>query len=123
MNLEKLTIKSQEAFKHALDLTKKMASRGATCAPSVGIAYGRGIVTDILERLKADADGLIIKVKEAIEALPKIKSDSAEVFLSNELNKALLAADEERRILQDEFIAIEHLFLGLYGRKHFYRII
>lgn len=118
MNIEKLTVKSQEAFKRAFELTKEYGQQGVEPVHLL-LALGEqeGVVKDLLALLGIVTSELIIKAREAIEALPRIKGEHTEAFLSNELNKTLIAADEERRLLKDDFISCEHLFLGLYSTE------
>ena len=56
---------------------------------------------------------------EKVAALPHVTGsgrDPEKVYISNELDQALNAAEAQARQMKDEYISVEHVFLGLLQR-------
>ncbi len=47
-----------------------------------------------------------------MEKLPKV-SGSGQVYVSNDLNKVLMSAEDEAKAMGDEYVSVEHLFLSM----------
>ena len=50
--------------------------------------------------------------KQALEKLPKV-SGGGQVYLTQDLNKVLIGAEDEAKAMGDEYVSVEHLFLCL----------
>ena len=51
-------------------------------------------------------------MKQALEKLPKV-SGGGQLYISNDLNKVLINAEDEAKSMGDEYVSVEHLFLAL----------
>jgi ATP-dependent Clp protease ATP-binding subunit ClpB len=74
-----------------------------------------GIVPDLLSRLSLSASALSLSLDRELAKLPKTTGsvDTSKVYVTQLLNQVMAAAEKEASQLQDEFISVEHLFLGL----------
>ena len=68
-------------------------------------------ITNLLERANVDASGLKNAVNALIAALPKQKGGN--VYPSAAFNAVISAAEKQASDMKDEYVSVEHLFLGI----------
>src|ERR687894_678709 len=114
MQIDRFTIKSQEALKSALALAPE--HRHPQVSPLHLLAalldQEGGLVVPVLSKIGVSADALRADVRNALGELPTLASE-AEPTTSPELLATLRAAEREMRDLKDEFVSVEHLLLAL----------
>lgn len=113
MNIAKFTQKSIEALNNC---------------EKVAYEYGNQEIDQehLLYSLLNQEDSLILKLiakmeigpelfaGKVIESLNKrVKVQGGQVYISNDLNKVLLSAEDEAKQMGDEYVSVEHLFLSL----------
>lgn len=117
MTFDKFTIKSQEALQKSAEI--------ATARQQQAIEPGH-ILRAILEtdenvsnylfkKLNINETILQNKLEELVNGYPKVSGQQA--YLSSASNSVLQQAEKELREFKDEYIAVEHLLLGLLGSK------
>ena len=52
------------------------------------------------------------EARKAVEKLPKV-SGGGQLYVSNDLNKVLVHAEDEAKAMGDEYVSVEHLFLAM----------
>ena len=114
MQIEKLTIKSQEALAEA---QSQASSRGhARIQPAhllrALLAQPEGSTVPVLQKLGVSLDLLLGQVERLLEATPRV-SGGAQAQLDPALSRILEAALEEATTLRDEYVSTEHLLLAL----------
>ncbi|MFP6564787.1 MAG: ATP-dependent chaperone ClpB [Myxococcota bacterium] len=114
MQIEKLTIKSQEALAEA---QSQASSRGhARIQPAhllrALLAQPEGSTVPVLQKLGVSLDLLLGQVERLLEATPRV-SGGAQAQLDPALSRILEAALEEATTLSDEYVSTEHLLLAL----------
>ncbi len=114
MRLDKLTLKTQEAFESAQLL---MARHNHQQMEGVHLLLGllrqkEGIIKTILQKLEIDAVSLEKQVTVAVERLPKVHGAGG-VYVSRELSKIIDLAWKEAERLRDEYLSTEHILLGM----------
>ncbi|MFP4157015.1 MAG: ATP-dependent chaperone ClpB [Opitutales bacterium] len=74
-----------------------------------------GIVPGLLERMKITASAVEMAARRELDKLPKASGsvNTSQVYVSAPLQKALNAAEQEKKALKDDFVSTEHLLLGL----------
>ncbi len=76
-----------------------------------------GLIGSLLTGMGLDARAVLQAAEQAIAALPAMSGGGAEqVYLSRELDNALNEAEKRAAQMGDEYISVEHLFLGLLHR-------
>ena len=124
MNAERLTHKSQEALAESHRLAGQLKS--AQVYPehllSVVLAQPKGVVNSILRAAGRTPDPLLKSVRDALESKPRVNGVTA-LHQSNELTRVVNAADAVARGMNDEYISVEHLFLGLLQDKNCRRML
>ena len=115
MNYDQLTVKSREAIGEAQQLAAKMNQPELTGLHllSAMIDQQGGITSALLQRLGKDPAALKPQLDTELGKLPHVSGDVGKVFLSAELNGILSKADQARSDFKDDFISVEHLFLGI----------
>ncbi len=117
MNLEKLTIKSQEAIQKAQTIVTENGQQSIELVHLLkGIIESDDTATPfIMKKLGVNLELINQLLDKQIESLPKVSGGNP--FLSNNgqnaLNKAFSLAIE----LKDEFVSVEHLLLGIIETK------
>lgn len=115
MNYEKFTLKAQEALRDAAALAQKQdhASIEPEHLLSALLAQEGGLLPAILERMGIDRARIEKGTADLLRQLPKAYGEAAQVYFSPAVQKVLAKAEAEAEGMKDEFVASEHLFLGL----------
>ncbi len=115
MNLEKYTIKAQEALSNAHQLV--MNSGQQQLEPEhVLIALledSESIVRTILKKNGIDPQSVQNQLNKAIDKLPKVQGAAGQLYASSNFNQMITRANKEARDLKDEYVSTEHLLLGM----------
>jgi ATP-dependent Clp protease ATP-binding subunit ClpB len=117
MDIDKLTIKSQAALAEA---QQQAAARNHQSIEPEHVLLGllsdpEGIVYPLLHHAGANPADLRRRVEEALDRLPKVYAQGAEVRISAATGRVLEAAAREAEALTDEYVSTEHLLLALLG--------
>ncbi len=117
MNFNNYTIKSQEALQKATDI----ASSGGQQVIETGhlmlaiLQSDENLISFLLKKLGATKSLLSTKLGELVNTYPKVSG--GQPYLSNAAHAALQKAEKYLKEFGDEFVAIEHLILGILGSK------
>src|ERR671924_1986343 len=115
MQLDRFTIKSQEALQAAIRVAADHRNT-ETAPPHLLLALldqEEGIVGPVLRKVGADPAAIRSGVGGQLERLPTITAGAREPSTSRELLDVLRAAEREAGKLSDEYISTEHLLLAL----------
>ena len=116
MNAQKLTQKSLEAVQaaHAMAVEHSNAEVQQEHLLHALLAQPDGLIGSLLAGMGADVPALTAACEKAVSRLPGVSGPAAEnVYLSRELDAALTAAEKRAAKMNDEYVSVEHLFLGL----------
>ena len=120
MNLQKFTVKAQEAIRKATDIAASNNHQGVE-APHLMMAFIKdpgGIVMTMLQKLGIHVGLLQAKVEQLIKKYPVVTGASvAGQYIGQELKKVFDRALAESEMLKDEYIASEHLLVALVESK------
>ena len=113
MNINKYTIKSQEALQSALELARRQGQQALEPAHLLKslLELGDSLVDFLLAKLSVSRPRLEEATDKLIAALPKVSG--GDPYLSSEANKVLDKAEDIASDMKDEYVALEHLFLAL----------
>jgi ATP-dependent Clp protease ATP-binding subunit ClpB len=119
MQLDRFTIKSQEAIQAALRLAEERRNPQATPEHllAVLLEQSEGLVAPVLRKVGADPAAVRTAVNGALDALPTMTGPSGGAGPAEELIQVLRAAEHEMRQLGDEYVSTEHLLLSLSGHN------
>jgi ATP-dependent Clp protease ATP-binding subunit ClpB len=115
MQLDKLTVKSQEALAQAQSLA---ASRGHGVLETAHLLRAllgqpEGATVPVLQKLGVSAQALGAQVDPILDGLPRVSGAAAQPRMAEALGRALEAAFRAADELKDEYVSTEHLLLGL----------
>ena len=116
MNLQKFTVKAQEAVQRALELAASSNHQGLEAAHVLKafLEDETSVVRSILEQLEAPLRDVESSVEESMSKLPVVSGSSVTgQYVGNDMKKIFDAAVKEAEGLGDEFVASEHLFIAL----------
>src|SRR5262245_15498562 len=114
MNLEKLTIKAQEALQGAQQQAQDRSHQQLD-GEHLALALAEqedGLVPQLLPKLGINAGRFTADLDADLNRRAKVQG-AAQVYPSPEFQNVLTAAGKEATGLKDEFISTEHLLLGL----------
>ncbi|HEY3914763.1 MAG TPA: ATP-dependent chaperone ClpB [Verrucomicrobiae bacterium] len=115
MQMEKLTIKAQEALKGAQEAARENSNQEVDSEHLVLalLEQADSLVPSLVQKLGAAPSTLAAAVQEEIDRKVKVQgTSSSDLYSSSSLKKSLDAAESEAGKLRDEYISTEHLFLG-----------
>ncbi len=120
MNLNKYTLKAQEAVQKALELAQE-GNNQALEPDHVLKAFlsdNESIVNTLLSKLGANSSVIDEVVTRSISRLPKVQGASVSgQYLSNTTKEVFDKAQKEATALGDEYISSEHILIGLTETK------
>jgi ATP-dependent Clp protease ATP-binding subunit ClpB len=118
MQIDKFTIKAQEALRDAHNLA---GERGQTQIDVLHLALALvlqegGIVKTILEKLGVNTPMLETELEREITRLPRILGEVpfGQAMLSPDLGKLINVASREAKNLGDEYVSVEHLLVAIF---------
>ncbi len=118
MNLEKFTKKSLEAIQSAQKLTiengnQQMRQEHLLLAL---VRQDDGLASELLKKIGADPANVGRDLEKAVDSLPKVSGsgvDPDRIYISSEVDQALNEAEEQCGKMKDEYVSVEHIFLGI----------
>ena len=118
MDLNKLTLKSQEALSSAQNIAVTMGHTevdGEHLLLSLLRQEG-GLIPRLLTRMGAHAEEIAQEVERELSRRSRVSGPGVEpgkIHLSQRLSKLLVFAQEDASRLKDEYVSVEHLFMRL----------
>src|SRR3954468_10941972 len=117
MDFAKLTQMSREAVTEAQNIARRRSNNEVDTwhLLSALLAQENGIVPGLLNKMNIAPTALQGAVEREIERLPKVSGsvDTSKIYVTQAVNEVLTKAEDEATKLKDEFVSVEHLFLGL----------
>ena len=113
MNINKYTIKSQEALQSAIELARKAGNQAIEPVHLLTsiLTLGDSLTDFLLSKLAIQRARLEESLQRMLSALPKVSG--GEPYLSSDATKVLDKAEGIATEMKDEYVALEHLFLAL----------
>ena len=118
MNLEKLTVKSQEALQSALDASSRLGHPEITPEHLLEGLLNQegGLAPVILQRIGVDVDSLRRRLSDALRKEPRIDGESGRP-IGDHLHAVIESAQRLAHRFHDDFTSTEHLLLALVQGK------
>ena len=116
MNAQNFTQKTLEAIQTAQSMAEE--SHNSYIMPEhllyALVDQDGGLIPSLLSRMGVDCNGLISELDAAISRLPKV-SGGAQLYLSQETDRVIKAAEKAAQSMGDEYLSVEHLMLGMFA--------
>ncbi|MBQ9348353.1 MAG: type VI secretion system ATPase TssH, partial [Oscillibacter sp.] len=117
-NMNKFTQKSLSAVQRAQEIAREHGNQQIEQAHLLRALLddAEGLIPQLLTAMGTPADSFRDAVQAEIDKLPKVYGGGREqgmVYISHDMDLAMDAAERSAAAMRDEFISVEHLFLGL----------
>jgi len=120
MNIDKFTLKAQEALQEAKSIAERKHHQQIDVEHLLLALLGQkeGIVIPILQKLGANPDLTISQLENELSRIPQVTGRGAgQTYLSGRLNEILNMAGKEAERLADEYLSTEHLLIAIADEK------
>lgn len=118
MNMDKLTKKTIEAINNSNEAARSLGNpeiRPAHLLKAL-LEDKEGLIRTTVEAMGVNVDGMLMDAQGIINNFPK--QSGSNIYTSAEYNKVLELAENEMKNFQDEYLSVEHLFLGIMEVKN-----
>ena len=114
MNANQFTQKTLAALEQAQSLAREHGNQQLEQAHMLLalLEQENGLIPQLLLKAGIDPAGVDASVRGVVERLPKV-TGTDQVYLGRELEQALQEAERQSKRMQDEYISVEHVFLGI----------
>ena len=117
-NAEHFTEKAWEALTAARQLAQARLHQQMDSEHLLhALLQQKGLTTQLLEKADVDVGALAKRLEEALAKLPRLGSPPLDVYLGSGLAAVLQRAEQERKTFGDDFVAVEHLLLAVWGDR------
>ena len=115
MNIQKFTQKSIEAINQCEKLAYEYGNQQIEQEHLLYslLTLEDSLILKLIEKMGIDPQSFKNRALACVEGLTKVHGGDSRVYVSGEMNKALLGAETEAKSLGDEYVSVEHLFLSL----------
>ena len=118
MNNQQFTEKSRQALTYAQQLTVEYHNQEVS---QEHLAYAllsdpQGLIPQLLTRMGKAPQEIAARLETMISRMPKVMGSGREadkIYINTDVERALVAARERAQQMKDEYLSVEHLFLGL----------
>ncbi|MDO4983364.1 MAG: ATP-dependent chaperone ClpB [Eubacteriales bacterium] len=73
-----------------------------------------GLIPSLFNKMGVDCNTVLSELDTAIAALPKVGA-GADVYLSQEANRVITAAEKSAKSMGDEYTSVEHIMIGIFA--------
>jgi ATP-dependent Clp protease ATP-binding subunit ClpB len=117
MDSAKLTQMSRQAVTDAQAIARRLNHNEVDTwhLLSALVAQENGVVPGLLDKLGIGPGAVQLAVERELERLPKVTGsvDTSKIYVTQPVNEVLTRAEDEAKSLNDDFVSVEHLLLGL----------
>ena len=115
MRPDRLTTKSNEAFREAVDLAARRGNPELVPEHLMRamLAQDGGTALPLFQKAGGDPVALEQRMDAYLDKLPKVGGAAAEPSMSRRTMEVLRKAEDEAKALKDDFISVEHFVLAL----------
>ncbi|MCI8511548.1 MAG: AAA domain-containing protein, partial [Lachnospiraceae bacterium] len=114
MNISKFTQKSAEAVQGCEKLAYEYGNQQIDQEHLLVslLKLEDSLILRLVTKMEISGEQFLNEAERALAKLPKV-SGGGQVYLTNELNRVLINAEDEAKAMGDEYVSVEHLFLCL----------
>ena len=121
MNIEQMTQKTREALQAAQRIAVEYSNNAVEQEHLLAALAQQqdGLIPQMLQTLGVDANAFANAALQKVEALPRVTGsgrDPEKIYISGDLDRALNAAEQQAKQMKDEYISVDHVFLGILQR-------
>ncbi len=115
MNIQKFTQKSIEAVNQCEKLAYEYGNQQIEQEHLLYslLTIEDSLILKLIQKMGIDPNEFVRSAEGALAGVTKVRGSESRVYVSGELNKVLIGAENEAKQLGDEYVSVEHLFLSL----------
>ncbi|WP_394524843.1 ATP-dependent chaperone ClpB [Lacrimispora sp. JR3] len=113
MNINKFTRKSMEAVQNCEKLAYEYGNQQIEQEHLLYslLTIEDSLILKLITKMNIQKEQFLNEIVQAIQKLPKVSG--GQLYISNDLNKVLISAEDEAKGMGDEYVSVEHLFLAI----------
>lgn len=113
MNINKFTQKSMEAVQSCEKLAYEYGNQQIDQEHLLHslLTIEDSLILKLITKMNIQKEQFLNETVQAIQKLPKVSG--GQLYISNDLNKVLISAEDEAKGMGDEYVSVEHLFLAI----------
>ncbi len=117
MDLNKYTIKAQEAVQRAQQLALENENQVIECGHLLKgvLLVDENVIPHLFNKLSANLNSFNLALDQHLKSYPQVSG--GQQYLSDHANKVLIHALNSRKEFGDEYVTLEHLLLGILQSK------
>ena len=114
MNINKFTQKSMEAVQNCEKLAYEYGNQQIEQEHLFYslLTLDDSLILKLLTKMGISKELITNEAQQKLAGLPKV-SGSSQVYISNDVNKVLINAEDESKAMGDEYVSVEHIFLSM----------
>ena len=115
MNSQNFTQKTLEAIQTAQNIAAENENQAITPEHLLYALLDQdgGLIPSLFGKMGVDCNKILGELDSYISTLPKVRG--GDMYLANETNRILGAAEKAAKSMGDEYISVEHLMLGIFA--------
>ena len=115
MNINKFTQKSAEAVNGCQSVCLEYGNQQIEAMHLMYslINIDDSLIAKLLQKMGIDLAAFKRDMTDVISRYPKVSGQSANMYFSNNANRALTGAEDKAKAMGDEYVSVEHIFLSL----------
>ena len=115
MDTNRFTQKSLEALQAAQQLAQSYGNAQVEQVHLLDalLSQENGLIGQLMGKLGLNVQQVRTACESAVNRLPKISGSNQQPYVTASLSQALTEAENQMKQMRDEYISVEHLFLGL----------
>ena len=113
MNLTKFTQKSMQAVQQCEKLAYEYGNQEIEQEHLLYslLTIDDSLILKLIEKMEIQKEYFINRVEQGLNKRTKVQG--GQIYIGQDLNKALIDAEDEAKALSDEYVSVEHLFLAM----------
>ncbi|MCM1064784.1 MAG: ATP-dependent chaperone ClpB [Eubacterium sp.] len=113
MNIQKFTQKSIQAVQGCEKLAYEYGNQEIEQEHLLYslLTIEDSLILKLVEKMEIQKEHFMNRARQAVEK--RVKVQGGQVYIGQDLNKALINAEDEAKQLGDEYVSVEHLFLAM----------
>ncbi len=113
MNLTKFTRKSMQAVEQCEKLAYEYGNQEIEQEHLLYslLTIDDSLILKLTEKMEINKEYFLNRVEQSLQK--RVKVQGGQIYIGQDLNKALVTAEDEAKQLGDEYVSVEHLFLAM----------
>ena len=113
MNISRFTQKSMQAVENCQKLAYEYGNQEIEQEHLLYslLTIEDSLILKLIERMEIHKEHFVNRVEQALSKRTKVQG--GQMYIGQHLNKALISAEDEAKLLGDEYVSVEHLFLAM----------